>query len=152
MNQLSEMAFEQSFGEFQQDAFDINETSGFNDPDKLIQKFSDSLSKMPYGEENWRPLVEHFKMARAGLKLMLITSEASEALEAVRKNLGPDEHIPEFTAEEAECADAVIRFMNYASGRRLRLAAAMIAKQKFNRTRADHKRENREKDIHGKQF
>jgi NTP pyrophosphatase (non-canonical NTP hydrolase) len=76
--------------------------------------------------------------ARAGLKLMLIVSEIGEALEAVRKNLGPDDHIPQFSAEEAEIADAVIRLMNYATDRDLRLAEALIEKNEYNRNRPDH--------------
>jgi len=78
-------------------------------------------------------------------------SELGETLEAVRKNLGPDDHIPGFTAEEAEAADAIIRLMNYAQNRRLRLAEAVVAKNEFNRNRADHSKEGRAAE-HGKQF
>ena len=85
------------------------------------------------------------------MKLALVTSELSEALEAVRTNAEADDHIPDFTAEEAEIADAVIRLMNYATDRKLRLADAIVAKNEYNRNRPDHRPENRA-FPHGKKF
>ena len=37
----------------------------------------------------------------------------------------------------------LIRAFDYAGGHSLRLAEAFVAKLEYNRTRADHKRENR---------
>jgi NTP pyrophosphatase (non-canonical NTP hydrolase) len=70
-----------------------------------------------------------------GLKLALVTGEISEALEGIRKGNKPDSHIPEFTSEEAELADAVIRIMNYATDCGARLAEAIVAKNEYNRNR-----------------
>jgi NTP pyrophosphatase (non-canonical NTP hydrolase) len=70
-----------------------------------------------------------------GEKIALIHSELSEALEALRKGNPSDSHIPEFSALEAELADVVIRTMDYALYRNLRLAEAIQAKREFNATR-----------------
>jgi NTP pyrophosphatase (non-canonical NTP hydrolase) len=151
---LTELNFQASFMEVQEDAYKINRASGFNEPDELIQRFHGFLHGLNLPAESiapFLPIFEQFQQARAGLKLGLIMGEVGEALEAVRKNKGPDDHIPEFSAEEAECADAVIRLMNYATYRGLRLAGAIIAKNEYNRTRADHKPENRAKEG-GKKF
>lgn len=83
-----------------------------------------------------------FGKALAAEKMALIHSEVSESLEGLRKGK-PDEHCPEFTSEEVEMADAVIRIMDYAGARRLRLGAALVAKMAYNAVRLDHKIEAR---------
>lgn len=75
-------------------------------------------------------------------KLALIHSELSEALEGLRKHAKSDK-IPDFTAEEEELADALIRILDYAGGFGLQLGEAFAAKLEYNRTRP-HK--------HGKRF
>lgn len=144
-----ELGFEQAFKEMQADAAATNRKNGFNDPDDLICRLAGFIQGTDEMEQ-FIPLIEYFKQARAGLKLALIMGELGETLEAVRKNLGPDEHIPTFTSEEAEVADAVIRLMNYASNRKLRLAEAIVAKNEFNRDRVDHTTGRAE--VHGKKF
>lgn len=67
-------------------------------------------------------------------QVLLMHSELSEATEAYRKNLDSD-HIPGFTGAEEEFADEVLRIMQFAEGRKLRLVEAIIAKMEFNRTR-----------------
>lgn len=67
-----------------------------------------------------------------GEKIALMHSELSEALEYLRKDNGPSDHIPEFSGAEEEFADCIIRIMNTAQRLRLRVAEAMIAKQAFN--------------------
>lgn len=77
-----------------------------------------------------------------GEMIALMHSELSEMLEAVRKP-GPDHHCPEFTNEEVEAADLLIRLFDYCHGHGLRLPEAVEAKMLFNESRP-HK--------HGKAF
>lgn len=69
------------------------------------------------------------------LGVALEHSELSEALEGIRHGNPPDDKIPEFTAEEAESADAIIRIMDRGASKKLRIAEAVISKMKFNSTR-----------------
>jgi len=75
-------------------------------------------------------------------KLCLIHSEISEAMEGHRKNL-MDDHLPHRTMIEVELADAVIRIADLSGAMCLDVAGAIIEKLEYNRTRADHKLENR---------
>ena len=145
--QSREYRFVHSFYDLQNDAAEINKNSGFVDQEVLIDKLARFLGDAhSVGLDEARlflPLIDMFKGARVGLKLALSIGEISEALEAVRKTKGADDHIPAFSAEEAELADVVIRLMNYAHDRKLRLAEAIVAKNEYNRTRKDHTREAR---------
>jgi hypothetical protein len=124
------------FKAMQTDAYEINEAHGFNEPDRLVEEFETWLRKLNFSsQERFTPLVGMLRQARQGMKLMLITSELSETIEGLRKSNPPDSHIPEFTTEEAEMADAVIRIMNLATEDKCRLAEAIVAKQNYNRNR-----------------
>lgn len=70
-----------------------------------------------------------------GEKIALMHSELSEALEADRKQVLSSEHIPDFTGVEEELADTLIRILDFSGYHKLRLAEAVIAKQKFNLSR-----------------
>ncbi len=83
-------------------------------------------------------------------KLLLVHSETSEATEGYRKNL-MDDKLPHRTMFEVELADIVIRVMDLAGACNLDLGGAMEEKIKYNSTRADHKKENRQKE-NGKKF
>lgn len=67
-------------------------------------------------------------------RLALITSEVGEAVDALRKP-GPSEHVPDFSCEEEEVADILIRLLDYAGYRGLRLGPAVVAKMSYNATR-----------------
>lgn len=67
-------------------------------------------------------------------KMALVGSEVGEAVEGIRKPK-QDEHCPEFTSEEVELADAIIRMVEYAEKFGLRLAEAAIAKMRYNESR-----------------
>ena len=66
--------------------------------------------------------------------MALIHSEASEALEGIRKDL-PDDHLPELKMEVAELADVLIRILDYAGAYQLPIAEAVIAKMAYNTQR-----------------
>lgn len=85
-----------------------------------------------------------------GLKIALVHSELSEALEGQRKNL-MDDHLKHRKAVEVELADAVIRIFDLAGAMKLDLGGALAEKLEYNSQRADHKPENRAKD-NGKSF
>lgn len=78
-------------------------------------------------------------------KLMLICSEIYEAFEAVRNGDHDEwsEKIPAFTKMEEELADAVIRIMDFAEAKGLRLPDAILSKHEFNKSRPY---------LHGKKF
>jgi len=67
--------------------------------------------------------------------LMLTVCEIAEGVEGLRAGNPPDDKIPEFTAIEAELADAHIRLMDLAHKRKWRVAEAIVAKMRYNWTR-----------------
>ncbi len=87
----------------------------------------------------WEPGVER----NDSEMIMLVVTELAEAVEGLRHGNPPDDKVPEFTAVEAEFADAIIRMMDQAHARGWRVAQAIEAKMKFNATRAYK---------HGKEF
>lgn len=68
-------------------------------------------------------------------KLALINTEICEAIEGIRHGNFPDDKIPSFSSVEAELADAIIRIMDLAYAKKLRVAEAIIAKMRMNATR-----------------
>lgn len=77
-----------------------------------------------------------------GEVVALMHSELSEALEADRKGL-LDDKLPHRDGREVEFADCIIRIFDTASALGLDVPGAIIEKNRFNRTRADHKLKNR---------
>jgi NTP pyrophosphatase (non-canonical NTP hydrolase) len=70
-----------------------------------------------------------------GTAIALMHSELSEALEGLRKGNPASEHIPEFSSLEEELADTIIRAMDMAAHKGLRLGEAIEAKHAFNKNR-----------------
>ncbi len=83
-------------------------------------------------------------------QLMLMVSEISEALEYLRKDL-MDSHLPHRKGVEVECADLQIRLADFCGRWNLDLGGAVVEKLEYNKSRLDHKPENRAKDG-GKKF
>jgi len=85
-----------------------------------------------------------------GELLCLIHSEISEAMEGFRKDQ-MDDHLPHRKMAEVELADAMIRIFDLAGFYKYDLGKAIEEKRSYNKNRADHKIENREK-ANGKKF
>jgi len=79
--------------------------------------------------------IEPDNMYQIATKIALIQSEVSEALEAWREGNPMSEKTPEFSLLEEELADVVLRIMHLSYRMKLRLPEAMIAKDRYNRTR-----------------
>lgn len=122
------MSFKKEFKRFSKAMNRINEKKGFLEIDEQIEKLYEN-----YGVP--AELVDAIKQARTAQKLMLIVGELGEAIEALRHDNPPDNHIPKFSGMEAELADAVIRIQNLAENNRYRLADAIVAKAAYNSNR-----------------
>lgn len=64
-------------------------------------------------------------------KLALMGTEVSELIKAFHKDL-PAEHIKGFSGEEEEAADVILRVLDYAGARNLRIGEAIVAKTEAN--------------------
>lgn len=77
-----------------------------------------------------------------GERFMLITSEISEAFEAMRKNK-MDDHLPRRKSVEVELCDALIRIFDFSGEHGFDLDGAYYEKIAFNEGREDHTNEAR---------
>ena len=89
-------------------------------------------------------------MEVAPIKLLLVHSEISEAVEGLRKNT-MDDHLKHRKSIEVELADALIRIFDLGGALELDLGGAVKEKMAYNAKRLDHKPEERAKK-HGKKF
>lgn len=85
----------------------------------------------------------HEDARHPGVRLALIHSEISEALEGLRQGNPPDAHLPHLTSAEVELADAVIRIMHLARYEGWDVGRAIYEKALYNETRPR---------MHGKLF
>lgn len=96
----------------------------------LIDQFQEQIYSAMQVNGFWSDNQDNF-----GQKVALVHSELSELLEANRKSVTNDDKIPDFTGEEAEAADAIIRLLDMAGRYQWRLGEAIVAKMHFNLTR-----------------
>lgn len=68
--------------------------------------------------------------------IALMHSELSEALEGLRKGDPPNDQLPKFSYQEVEFADTIIRMMDMALAKGLRIAEALEAKKEYNKGRS----------------
>jgi len=90
------------------------------------------------------------KDRNVGELLCLIHSEISEAMEGARKDL-LDDHLENKSMMEVELADAIIRIFDLSESKGFNIGETIYEKLEYNRSRVDHKTENRMKKG-GKKF
>ncbi len=76
-------------------------------------------------------------------KINLIHCELSEWVEGLRDGNPPDRHLPDFKSGEVEAIDAIIRIIDLCDQAGYNWVEAIMAKDKFNRTR---------EFLHGRKF
>lgn len=104
---------------------------------RLSEKIHEDNGKWWTSIETGEPIQRN-----VGEMLMLIVSEAAEAMEGHRKGL-MDNHLPRRPMIEVELADCIIRCLDMGAGLDLDVPGALIEKLAYNRVREDHKREAR---------
>jgi NTP pyrophosphatase (non-canonical NTP hydrolase) len=70
------------------------------------------------------------RLGRVGL----IAEELGECMSGIRK-IKQDDHLPEYSMEEAELADIILRVMDIAAARKFPLGQIILAKMAYNETR-----------------
>lgn len=123
---------------------ELSAYTGISLMQKLVNKTS--VDAGWYTDRNTgEPITRNF-----GEVVALMHSELSEALEADRKSL-MDDKLPHLDGRVTEFADCVIRIMDTCEALGLDLAGAIVEKNRYNKSREDHKIENRQK-ANGKKY
>jgi hypothetical protein len=99
-----------------------------------LAKSLDQISEVLY-EEHLKEKGFNDPQRSLERELMLICSEAFEMFEDYRHGKIMSDKIPNFTIQEEEAADMIIRILNAASMRGWRIGDAVLAKHIFNMNR-----------------
>lgn len=92
--------------------------------------------------DDYHKMPPEFRKYFLASRIALIHSEASEALEGLRKNK-MDDHLPHRSSIEVEFADLIIRILDMGDALELDLIGAIEEKLAYNAQRQDHTREHR---------
>jgi NTP pyrophosphatase (non-canonical NTP hydrolase) len=105
---------------------------------KVAQRIEDWSNRLGWNEDD--PLnkegrqnvdIVNYDIAKLGL----MVTEIAEAIEGRRHGDPASDKIPDFTAQEEELADCIVRIMHYAAHRKLRVAEALVTKLDYNDNR-----------------
>ena len=102
---------------------------------ELLNRLSEATNKCSIASGGWD------NDPSDGEKIASLHSKISTIWECVRRQDPKDEKMPTFTRVESEMADLVLKLMDYAQQRRLRLGEAVIARHRLNLNRANKKQE-----------
>lgn len=130
---------------FVQDEYPFNDRFGHYRPSVTLNDYADVCHHIARETGWWTNRDGSPKERNKGELLLLIISEIVEAGEGLRKDL-MDDKLPHRKMVEVELADTLIRLFDFAGGYGLDLEGALREKLAFNKTREDHKPENREKE------
>lgn len=110
-----------------------------NAQNKLILKMVTCLSHQAAVARGWWHNIYTMESTprNIGELYALFFTELGEAFEGYRTS-APSVKIPEFTEEEEELADLLVRIFDYATPRELRVWDAYFAKVEYNLRRPDH--------------
>jgi len=98
-----------------------------DDPLLLFKKLADEDCHVLLEEEK-KSMLANYDIAKYGL----MGTEIAEAIEGRRHGDPKSDKIPEFTSQEEELADLIVRVMHHAAHRKLRVAEALVAKLDYN--------------------
>lgn len=113
--------------------------AGFNGVAEQIEKWADAKgwnSDDKYRSDTEYDNINHVDIVNYDIaKYGLMVTEIAEAIEARRHGDPKSDKIPEFTGQEEELADCIVRIMHHAAHRKLRVAEALVAKLVYNDSR-----------------
>lgn len=119
--------------------------------DSSMTTLTDYAILCHFANKNWWTTPDGKPLDRnRGELIALMHSELSEMLEGVRKNI-PDEHLPQYPAEQVELVDLLIRAFDYAGAYDFPLDDIFNAKMQYNAQRKDHEYLSRNSEY-GKLF